>query len=207
MRSKVLALMGVWVVACSGSLSSAGLFSDGDTSLPSTDGGPDASFSATDTGAGSTDATSKDADTGPVKEASPPPDVTPPPTPQIACGTSSCNAPSETCCGERNSNGSFKSQQCKTFGSCGTGKIAIICDSDDDCTSLGLTGKACCVNASDFQGRASSVACTSATECTSFYGRTRFCDPKAATSVCEQGQVCRESTNTLPGYFLCLPPN
>jgi hypothetical protein len=146
----------------------------------------------------------------PVLDAPPPapdsaPDaIPPPPPPVIVCGAASCVAGTQTCCAEHTL-GSLKAE-CKDLTKCtGTGKFAISCDGDDDCQVI-KKDSVCCVTFSQTTGLASGASCYQAKDCASNWTRTRTCDPHAATNVCDSGDVCRVSTHTLPGYFLCLPP-
>ncbi len=143
---------------------------------------------------------------GPGLDAFPPIDVAPPidssPPPVIVCNAANCVVGTQTCCAERK-NGSLVGE-CKDLNKCtGTGKIPISCDGDDDCQVI-KKDSVCCVT---FQvtGQATGVSCAEAKDCTNSTYRTRTCDP-VAKNVCDVGDVCRLSTNTLPGYYLCLPP-
>ncbi len=133
------------------------------------------------------------------------PDSTPPPpAPVIVCGAASCVAGTQTCCAEHTF-GPLKSE-CKDITKCtSTGKFAISCDGDDDCQVI-KKDSVCCVSYNQSTGLATGSSCYQAKDCASNSSRTRTCDPLAKTNVCDSGEICRVSTHTLPGYFLCLPP-
>ena len=131
----------------------------------------------------------------------PPVDASPPPV--IVCNAANCAVGTQTCCAEHK-NGSIRGE-CKDLNKCtGTGKFGISCDGDDDCQVI-KKDSVCCVTFSLQTGQATGASCAEVKDCTNNTTRTRTCDP-TAKNICDTGDVCRLSTNTLPGYYLCLPP-
>lgn len=216
------ALIGGVGLACGGAADS-GLFggpsansgSNGGTSDNdggSSGGGVDAGNGNPGTGE---DASPGHPDAGAIEDASPLPDAAPPPKdsgpppaqdPGVKCGSGDCSVPSEACC-RRQVNGNF-SYMCLPTGTCqglNTPSLEIPCDDSTDCATAGSPGQVCCVTIGGGPGggnAASEVVCRDPSECTQQQSRTPACENDAG--VCPQGTTCRTSSQTLPGYRLCL---
>jgi hypothetical protein len=126
-----------------------------------------------------------------------------PDDPGIRCGNMGafCAVGSHVCC--RSALDQFT---CTTFGNCNSvGSMAIPCDDTADCAKLGLSGKLCCATVDTLQGRATEVTCRSQGDCTTNASRYVLCDPNLPTAVaCPNNGVCRLSSQTLPGFYLCF---
>ncbi len=105
------------------------------------------------------------------------------------------------CCITTNASGS-RSYACQS-GTC-TG-VDLGCDDTASCA--GSPGTVCCgtLNMAGM-GTTSLVtasSCQAAAQCTTANNRIVLCNP-SLPNVCPMGRTCRQSTGTLPGYYLCL---
>ena len=206
--------------ACSGA-TNTGLFAPGDDSPPSgaTDSGStvDSSSPAQDSGGMMTMPDSgmmQQPDTStPVDASEPPHDSAPPPVdsappdPGVQCGgatTTYCAVPDESCCIEGLGTTTAPFGTCTQAGGCFQG-VEVPCDNAAECDEIDPgQGEVCCGMTMSRNNVAvvSSVSCMAQTDCTDSSGVV-LCDPNDSTS-CPTGTTCRKSTETLPGYYLCL---
>jgi hypothetical protein len=190
-------LLAPFGAACGGSQASD-LYSSAST----TGGGamPDASGDASvpveasaDTGApGSNEAA---ADAMPLPDVAVP-EAGPPPSTAIACGSATCQMPSEFCCAF-NAPRTTADICSSSLGDCSMqGGTAVTCTSTTQCPS----GQVCCATTNSMNIY-SDVSCR--TTCPTTSGNARqFCDPNI-TSDCPSAAECDPST-LLVGFHVCL---
>lgn len=143
-----------------------------------------------------------------------PPDTSPPPldapgTNDVQCGNSPTGG--TTCTGGQHccittSAGGGRTYGCQTVifpGTC-TG-VDLGCDSTADCA--GTPGAVCCGTLNNPMGGTTSLvtasSCQAASQCTQMNNRIILCNP-SQPNVCPTGRTCKQSSGTLPGYYLCL---
>jgi hypothetical protein len=204
------------VTACSGA-TNTGLFAPGDDSSPS---------GATDSGS-TVDSTSPAQDSGgmmmpdsgmmqqpdastPVDAAPPPHDSAPPPVdsappdPGVQCSDAPgghCAVPNESCCVQGLGGATTTVGTCGQSGGCFQG-VEVPCDNAVECDEIDPgQGEVCCAT-TDENGVATQVQCAAPTDCMDTT-TVVVCDPTDSTA-CPAGTTCRQSTRTLPGYYLCL---
>ena len=212
--------LGVGVVtACSGA-ENTGLFAPGDdTSNGGTDSGGtvDSASPTPDSGGGTMDAgMMQQPDTSVPQDAAPPPhdsapppvDSAPPPDPGVACSDAVggyCSVPDESCCILGIGTSTMPVGTCTQSGQCFDG-VEVPCDNARECNEIDPgQNEVCCGTTTARNGVAevSSVACTDPADCTTDNSGVILCDPNDATA-CPTGTTCKKSTETLPGYYLCL---
>jgi hypothetical protein len=198
-------------VACDGATQSDLFLSPGATLL---DGGPfptgdDTSNPGHDSGAPSNP--NHDSGPSPTPDASPSGDddgnadsAPPPASATIDCNVSSsvqtCDAASSVCCRTTNNAGNTTFACTPPSGCAQQDALPIPCDSADDCAAEGYpAGSVCCVTEDPNSGVATSVACTSQSDCTE-QTQTWLCNE---TNACPAGDSCDTSTTTIPGYKIC----
>lgn len=149
------------------------------------------------TDAGGDDARAKDS--GP-KDSGPPVDAGPPLGSVTCPGTSPCSiAEGQGCCFSPSS----ADGTCASSASdCSGDTIAVPCDSTQDCTDQGFPDTLCCAQA-DQSGLVTSVSCVAPINCNAVNGQTNLCDP-AAADPCPKGGTCKPSTQSIPGYNICV---
>jgi hypothetical protein len=141
------------------------------------------------------------------------PDTTPPPLDAPATSDVQCsNSPTggTTCSGGQHccittSAGGGRNYACQSVilpVTC-TG-VDLACDATSDCA--GMPGTVCCGTLNNAMGTTSLVAassCVAASQCTQMNNRIILCNP-SQPNVCPAGRTCKQSSGTLPGYYLCL---
>jgi hypothetical protein len=124
----------------------------------------------------------------------------------IQCGTMVCPVPGKECCRQDPGGGQFV-YQCMDPGVCvqqANSPLTIPCDDTLDCEKAGHAGQLCCVTAAaDGGGGADEIVCRAPIDCTKQLGRTNLCDPNAPNP-CPNGGQCKPSTQTIPGYNICI---
>jgi hypothetical protein len=142
------------------------------------------------------------------------PDSAPPPVDAPAAGDVQCsNMPTggttctggQHCCITTSASGT-RNYGCMTVsfpGMC-TG-VDLACDNTADCA--GSPGTVCCGTLTNMPGAMSTLvsasSCQAANTCTQTNNRIILCNP-SQPNVCPMGRTCKQSTGTLPGYYLCL---
>jgi hypothetical protein len=203
------------VTACSGA-TDTGLFAPGDDSSST---GTDSGSTGTDSSSGNQDSGGMTPDTGtmPLPDASTPPvdasephDTAPPPVdsappdPGVMCADApngSCTVPAESCCVEGLGTTTQPVGTCMQAGECFQG-VEVPCDNAAECDEIDPgQGEVCCGTV-DGNSIVSQVQCSAPGDCADS-SNIILCDPNESTS-CPTGTTCRQSTRTLPGYYLCL---
>jgi hypothetical protein len=118
----------------------------------------------------------------------------------VQCSGGPCDIDSNQVCCYSNS---VQSGACELAANCsGDQEFPIPCDSTDDCTELGKPDTLCCAQA-DQSGAVTNIECRAPSNCQASNGQTNLCDP-AAANPCPNGGTCSPSTQSLPGYYLCV---
>jgi hypothetical protein len=205
--------------ACSGA-TNTGLFAPGDDSSngggtdSGSTGGGDSTTPPQDSGGMMTpdtgmmqqpDASSPPHDASePPHDSAPPPVDSAPPDPGVQCADAPgghCSVPDESCCVEGLGGATTPVGTCTQSGECFQG-VEVPCDNAAECDEIDPgQGEVCCAT-TDATGVATQVACAAPSDCMDTTNAV-VCDPNDSTA-CPAGTTCRQSTRTLPGYYLCL---
>jgi hypothetical protein len=199
-----LGAVAIAVAACSGAQPSDLFATDGGTPIVP-DGSTTDAYVPPPADAGKDAPTPPPVDAG--KDAMPPPPDAGPKTSPVACqNAGSCTAPGQVCCRTQVSFMNF-TYACTTGAACmGNGTLALPCDDANDCAVLGAPGQVCCADLISAGQTlvASKLSCKPANQCTlqSMPAGVIVCDPKDPNA-CTGGQTCQQSSQTLPGYYIC----
>ncbi len=156
----------------------------------------------------------KDSGTDAKKDADVP-DAPPPATPIILCGPpltspqAKCDASKKEFCCRRGDAQPYK-YGCETdeTACADVNDVPIRCSTTQTCTGQGLIGSVCCGTLVASSGSGSVItntSCVAPNTCVSggSVGKAVLCDPNAPNN-CPNGGTCKLSSQTMPGYYLCI---
>jgi hypothetical protein len=186
---RIVLLLSGLLVACGGA-SETDLFSGPSQSGVDSGVEKDTSVPTTDSGGGKDSSSAPDSAIVDANQ----PDTFMPPTTKIQCGNTACNNPPDVCCRSGfNQQFTYNCVNDPNTQCAANGDITIECTSPSDCNQ----GEVCCIDLNQ-KSMAVGVACQPAQQCQGGFA----CDPKKP-NICPNGQSCKLSQFTLPGYYIC----